>query len=546
VKARAATRGSQRRTAAAAAFALACWLAPLPAATQAAADLGAARAAVERRDFGAALPAYDALVAARPADADLLIEAARVYGFADRNAEAAALYRRALAAAPRRRHDIVPSLAWQLLWSGGPAEAAALFEELAELGPGNADAHDGLGQAYDALGRHDEAAAAFRKAIALKPGDARLKQRAAKSLLWADRPREAVAAYELAGAATDPAARAELARAYAWAGFEDRALPLLQHAAEADAVWLRDFRVARELAPYVFGSVEHTIDRDRLETLAFTLGGGRRLAGGPALEAQVRKISLRDANGAPDGAEAQLAAHWRIGTPDGAGGTLWPTLALRAARIDGWSPLTGAARVKWIPRDRLRVDAEVAREWITTPLALENRVTVDVASIGADLRPLPALTLAGALAALHFDDGNRRTRLHARAEYTLRANPRFGIGVEAMGFDSSRPTGPDVPARGYWNPERYREARLYAVYSIERRPWDFQARLGAGTSRETDGFGDTGTGHPNVWELAVGYDLSATLRARLAVGGSGSGLGLAGGGAGYWRRAASVSLVGWY
>ena len=66
------------------------------------------------------------------------------------------------------------------------------------------------------------------------------------------------------------------------------------------------------------------------------------------------------------------------------------------------------------------------------------------------------------------------------------------------------------------------------------------------TSRETDGWGTVSSGQPNLLELAVARDLSPSLRLRAAIGGSGSGVGLTGGGAGYWRRAASIGIVGWF
>ncbi|MFO1267889.1 MAG: hypothetical protein U1F67_14630 [Rubrivivax sp.] len=72
--------------------------------------------------LAAALPLYERLVRRAPGNADLLIEAARVFlGWADRNARLAALpaaRRRSTA----RRADIVPSLAWQ---TPGPAGAGA-------------------------------------------------------------------------------------------------------------------------------------------------------------------------------------------------------------------------------------------------------------------------------------------------------------------------------------------------------------------------------------------------------------------------------------
>lgn len=63
-----------------------------------------------------------------------------------------------------------------------------------------------------------------------------------------------------------------------------------------------------------------------------------------------------------------------------------------------------------------------------------------------------------------------------------------------MHCESDRPTGPDVPGRGDWNPERYGALRLTSALEIECRPWDFALRLGTGTSRWRFSFGGSGSG----------------------------------------------------
>lgn len=490
----------------------------LAAAAPARADaLAGARAAVERRDHTTAIALYTPLLAARPADADLLIEVARVHGFADRNAEAAALYRRALAAAPQRRGDIVPSLAWQTLWAGDAVAALALFAGL----PPSADVLDGSGQAQQMLGRDRAAAAAFLRALALspQPAPAALRRRAAQALVWA--------------------------------GFEDRAVPLLADAADADGTWLRDATAGRTGRRYAFGSVEHAIDRDRLESWAFGVGHGWRPAGIDTAELRLRQLKLTDAAGTSRGAELQGLLRWRFGDVDSAAGTWWPGLVLRLRDAGSWQPATGLVRTTWVRDDRLRVDAEAGRELVETPRALAEHVHVDSVSLGADWRLAPQWLATAALAQLRFDDGNRRERMLLRAEWRAPLRqPRVSVGAEWMQFDASRPSGPALPSRGYWNPARYAEQRLYTALEWDRRPWQLNLRLALGHARERDGWGNTSTGHPNQWQLALAHELSPGLRLQLAASGSGSSLalgsGAGGGGAGYWRRSLSAGVIGWF
>jgi hypothetical protein len=465
------------------------WLA-LAAATAAAQqpDRQQARAAVERRDFAAALPAYARLLALAPDDADLLIETARVNGYADRNREAAALYRRALLAAPGRRADIVPSLAWQTLWSGQPRAALPLFDEAAVIAD-RADALDGIAQARLALDDASGAASAWRSALALRPGDAALQRR-------------------------------------------------------LDDGWLR-----RQTRPSADARVEHAVDSDGLETLAYVIGGSMPVATAATLDLRLRRLAQTDAQGTPRGVDLQASYSWRWDEPAGHDGSLRPAVALRVARFGDWSPVLGVLRAAWLPQGGGRVDAEWARDRVETPQATAERVTVDVLSLGADHSFGPRLGATAALAALRFDDGNRRLRINGHIDWQLLTQPRWSVGAAALAFRSSDPTGPAVPGRGYWNPARYHEIRVTTELRWEALPWDFSGRAGVGSSRETDGFGNRSNGTPHGWELVIGRDLDRDLRASLALAGSGSALGiggLGGGGTGYNRRSVVFSVTHWF
>lgn len=573
----------RRRLAAAAGAALVALALAASAAPAAAADLEQARSALAQRDFAAALPLYDRLLRLHPGDVELWIEAARASGFADRNAEAAARYRRALELAPQRRADVLPALAWQTLWAGDAAGAGPLFDEVAGTaadGAARADALDGLGQARDALGAADAAIAAWQASLAQRPAQAAVERRLARALLWRDRPAEAdalltqalardgadrdsawlrahirnfagrhqdaVQEFERLGGARSRGERLDAARAWAWAGFDERAHALLADTVDADARWWRDHRLQRETRPYAWGRVEHASDADRLETQSLTLAYGWRPQPAARVELQARRLALDDPAAARRASELQW--HWRqrFGEPGAAGGLWWPSLSLRATDWGDWTPLTGQAALAWLPRDGWRLDAELAREGVATPRAIAERVQVDTLALGVDHRPHPRLTLTAGAALQRFDDGNLRRRASARAQWLLAGQPRWVVGAEALAFHSDRPRSASRPDRGYWNPARYREARAYTAVEVERRPWDFSLRLGLGAATEVDADGGRSHGQPHQWALAVGRDLGPQARLQLGLGGSGAGLGLGGGGSGYWRRSATLSLHAWF
>jgi tetratricopeptide (TPR) repeat protein len=547
------------------------------------ADLASARRLAQANDYRTALPIYQMLLASDPADVEMSIEVARVLGFADRNAESAALYRRVVAMAPARRTELLESLAWQTLWGGDAAAAEPMFVELAGMPlttQQRAGAWRGAAEARQSLGRLDDSLRGYDAAIALAPDDRALQRRRAQMLLWLDRHAESIAAYEAlvaadpadrltqvglaqalnfsgqhrralatwteAGAPVGPDEQREVARGLAWAGFPDMAYGALQDATLPDAVFLRDWRVRREVRPAAWAAYEWSRDRDRLDTRALTLGTQVRLAPARTLEFAWRRFDLSEPAGAARGDRLSAGYAWRIGDPYGRAGTLWPSITLAANQYPGWAPISGAARLRWVPRDLVRIDAEMSREIVETATALANRVSVNTASLGFDLRPVPRVSAGGSASLLRFDDGNLRARVAARADYALRFSPKIVVGLEGQAFRSSDPTSDQRPGRGYWNPRSYHEARAYVGAFHDFQPWEFQGRVGFGVSREVDGFGNSASGTPNVWELALARDFGPGWRGRLFAGGSGSNFGTASGGTGYWRRFAGAGLTGWW
>ncbi len=549
------------------------------------------RAATDARRFDRALPIYEALLRERPADADLLIEAARVYAFADRHREAIRLYRRVIEVAPARRRDVVASLAWQTLWAGDAATALPLFDEargvtadpkaLAELwrGTGEACVHTG-----------DNACAldAYRRALVLTPGDRDLQRRIATVLLWLDEYAEAEAAWRalLAEDPTDRRARAGLARtlnaagrhneaarlyrdlddgsdadvqldharALRWAGYDAAAFPLLDARTDPAAVFLRDWRVGRERKAYVWGGADYSLDADDLAITAVAAGGGTPVAPGVLAEAGYRYARLDSPQGDIGANRLQATLRGLIGTPgETPPGLLVPSLTVAANDYAGWRPWTGNLSLRWLLADLWRLTADLGREVVETPQAIGNRITADSAAVGAEVRLPPRWSFAGVVSYLSFSDGNDRTRIYGRLDYATRFDPKVVIGVEAAAFEDSnpasfaavRPPG-TLPPAGYWNPKDYAEGRIFAGIYHERDDWDAYARVAYGLSRETDGDGNKSSGHPNLLELGLAHDVGPGLRWRLYAGGSGSSFAVGNGGTGYWRRWVGFTLTAWF
>ena len=550
-----------------------------------------ARDKVDARQYAQALPIYEALLREQPANTDLLVETARVYGFADRHKEAIATYRRVVEVDPARLKDVAAALAWQTLWSGDAAAALPLFEQargFATEPKALADLWRGTGEACVHTGDNPCALDAYRRALALTPGDRDLQRRIATVLGWMDETAQAEAAWRalLAEDPTDKRAQAGLARtvnaagrhneaarlyaqvddgsdadvrldharALRWAGYDAAAYPLLSGRSDWPAVFLRDWRADREQKSYVWGGVDDSTDADELDILALSAGAGTLLQPGLLLEGGYRFARLDSPQGDVSANRVQATLRGLVGKPgETPPGLLVPSLTLAWNDYDGWTPITGNASLRWLPQDLWRFSADLGREVVETPQAIGNRITVDIASLGAEYRMPPRWSFGGTLSNLRFSDGNNRVRVYGHVDYATRFNPKVVVGVEGAAFRDSDPASfaavpppGTLPPAGYWNPKDYAEGRIFAGIWYERDDWEAYGRVALGISRETDGDGNSSTGHPNLLEAGIAHDVGPGLRWRLYAGGSGSSFAVGNGGTGYWRRYIGFMLTAWF
>lgn len=535
------------------------------------ADLRSARTLVEQKRYAEAIAEFDSLIPVQPANADLLIEAARVNAWADRHAQAAARYQQVLARAPERRADVVLPLAWQLAWGKQHHQAIPLFREASVQPAQYIEALYGLAESL-AASNQLAAARAVYQTLATQTGELKARKGAARMLLWMDRYDEAItdyrallrgypedresqlnlayalnrsgrhfaaiAAYQTAqrnDACLSADTRLEQVRALRWAGLDNQALLLLGDASGKPASDLRAV-LKHDTVAQLRGEFEAAHDSDQLDIRALTLGWRTRFAQADTLDVAVRGAHIEQRGATIQG--RQLLARWgtRVGNPES--GLLWPALTLGVRDYDGWQTAAWKLQGKWLPRDFWRIDLEAGNETVETITALNNRVTLNYLAASADwrFRPQWSATLGGAV--LHFDDDNQRTRLTARIERViLRDQPRWTAGIEGMGFRDSDPS----IARGYYNPERYREFKVFTHAEYQSAGWLLGAKLALGQLVETPG---TRSGL-YAWELSASRNLQAGLQLRLHAGGSDSSA-LSRTGSGYTRNYLGASLSWFY
>lgn len=147
--------------------------AALPGQAEIAIQLGHLLIGAGRARHGEAAAAFQAVLAQYPASGEALHGLSIVTAGRGDVADALALAQRAVFRLPGN-HDALAWLAQLVLRSGDAVRAERLLRGLAQAEPARAEAHLGLAEALEALGRREEAVAALRRGLEALPDEPRL------------------------------------------------------------------------------------------------------------------------------------------------------------------------------------------------------------------------------------------------------------------------------------------------------------------------------------------------------------------------------------
>jgi Flp pilus assembly protein TadD len=172
--------------------------------------LAQAQAAMDRKDYEAAVQAYQEYLAKKPDDATVHYDLGYAYTAMQKVAEAKTEYEKAISIDPKMA-AAYQNLGLTLLTSDPPASVAPL-QKAAELLPGDARAKWLLGTALEKNGKLDSAIDQFEAARKLDDKDPDITTSLGHALLGAGRPREAESVYR--EALSSHAEGADLGRAH--------------------------------------------------------------------------------------------------------------------------------------------------------------------------------------------------------------------------------------------------------------------------------------------------------------------------------------------
>lgn len=475
------------------------------AAQDAPAPLVAARSARDEGRLDDAIAIYRGLLDTAD-DADAREGLALTLSWAGRLPESLAAYRDLAERVPERELAARRGALRVLGWAGRYDEARAEAATLLGRWPRDEEARLLAAQIEGWDGHHDEAARLYGQLIESNPGLVEARVGLAYVHLWEGRPTEAAAALDGVAPAARGRLDVRLARAAVDQARADRVafwreLQELRRDSPADRDVRRlDRRDRGERGPHVRLDIDGGSDTDDLDrrgaalrvawpmfTVGHVFGEGRTdrfdAAGQAGVTVQTLRAGLDLSPARGLGARASGGVR---SAPDGRGGGV-----------------AGLA-VSLEPSPRFAAGASFDHDfayYTVTSVARDVRQTAF--DLSAAWSPAARVSLRGAYSRTRFapavgDDQHRDAWFLAVRTLTLQHPVRLDLGgrVRIFHFDRS------LPAVGYFNPERYRQAVATATATWRRgEQWTvvFDGSLG-GQQVEKD----------TAWDLAGGASLEAT------------------------------------
>ncbi len=443
---------------------------------------------------------------------------AGVTGEAGRHAEAVALYERLAAEFPERADELLADLARERMRAGDARGAGRDLERWLAAHPDDREARRRLAAALIEADSLRGALAAYDAQLAREPDDTESALDRARILGWMGRHGAAIAAYRAVLGREPGSTEAELglARNESWSGRNRRAARRLESLTERDeanagawkalafARWWDDDpegartalarhralepddREARELATQIAREHGSTLelthgrsnDSDGLNVSDPTLELSWPLAPRTGASLAWSQVIAGDAGG------TNRAMLWSAGVR-----TRWSPVWSTTARgaVTSWDSAAGARLggelgVVARPLDIVRLELAVAREPLTTRLALGETVTLLGWTLAADLALSSRVSLHADGRAGSYSDGNRAERTSLSA--TWRAYGSRAWEASLFTALDQLNVHEDLD-HGYYDPDFYREwgPGVELEHRIGAR-WRLTARGRTGWQRE--------------------------------------------------------------
>ncbi len=423
--------------------------------------------------------------------AESLVSLARREASIDRNAEAAALFERALTLAPGKRAewlkefadqltyaqrapeaierysemlhdfplsseartDVRLSLALAQSWSGALHEALTEYEALIADDPGNLRARTGRAEILSWMERHDSAASELRAVLAARPDDLDARRRLARSESYRGRYREAVKLAQplLAADPADEEAAVIIAESQLWMGRPDSARQTVDTLLSVRPDSARALELRKELIddnrPLTSIRASGSTQSDDLYIWraglkqAFTLNDGRTVVG-----PQFEHVGYNPEHGPSVNVERVGAfVHHRFSDAIELNSSFYADFQHGDSDT---TIFTHDTYLTLFPGDRWRVDLGANRYTLDNITSLNKGISVDSFSGSVDFWPASYVKLTGRGAWSDYSDGNERWWFQGEGQVRFMRGPDiwFGARYTALAFS-------EMLDNGYFNPD---------------------------------------------------------------------------------------------
>ena len=451
---------------------------------------------------GSAL-ALPARARAGAAEADAAAAAGREAAGRNRNGEAAAHFRKAIAEDPSRRVQWQGELADQTTYAGDAGQAIPMYREL--LAPGGlppADArraHIGLALALSWDDQLDESLAEYDALLARNPDDLDARLGRARVLSWQGKLGPAKREYErvLARDPDNVEARRGLARVQSWRGKQRDAQRRLteflrDHPGDAEGAFLlaqaqdwmgRPDRAKATLGDALTRNPEDTPAKTLREDLAFRERPDTRvdfLESHQSDQLTIRSFGVEQNFRLNDGRTTVgpryqfyrydparpdrdidvnrygvYARHRFTDAVEWTGNLFADVVHQHEGGQDDHTILTYDTFVTLWPSDSFRFDVGSSRTTFDNIKSLSRNVTATYANLSADFTPDEKTRFTGRFNWGDYTDGNERRWGQFEAERRLWNHPKFYAGWRYTGFDFTQELD-----NGYYNPNTYQSNEL--------------------------------------------------------------------------------------
>jgi tetratricopeptide (TPR) repeat protein len=421
-----------------------------------------------------------------------VVARAREAARSDRNAEAATLFRQAIALDPSRRLEVLRELADQMTYSDEPAAAVPLYREVVAARAGDIrQARLGLALALSWANQLEESLDEYEALSAQDPDDVEALLGRARVLSWLDRNAEAHRVYTiiLLRHPNHVEAQRNIARVMSWRDRQREATEILRsflrsHPGDRQGLfllgqaqhWMGRHDRAREALDAIERPDRNA--RNLLDDVARAQTTETRAEGRFSTQSDDLNIlrgAIRHAHRLEEGL-SQIGVsleHFEYEPETGrAINVMRPGVAARRRFSDAfeWNGALYLDRVEEIddvitfdtwatywPNDFLRFDVSANRFMPDSILSLQRSIVATSLSVSSDLRPSELTSVNVRAARTGFSDGNESIAGAAAFERRVARRPPLRLGARAATFSFD-----ENPGNGYFSPERFLAAALTA------------------------------------------------------------------------------------